>query len=488
MASANMDDVAFSSATQLAKLIRDRSASSLELLDHFIARIEKYNPRVNAIVVTDFDHARERAKAADRAVKLDEALGPLHGVPMTVKESFNMTGLPTTFGLPEFRNNIAHENALAVNRLIAAGAIIFGKTNVPRWLADSQSHNDIYGATGNPWDLDRSPGGSSGGAAAALAAGLTGLELGSDIAGSIRNPAHYCGVFAHKSTYGICPATGHALVPRIADGDISVIGPLARSAADLEVALRAIAGPDENMARAYTLHLPQPRKISLKDFRIAIVTDDPLAEVDAEVRGELEKLGEFLTREAQQVSFTARPDFDARALDAIYMCMVRAATAARLSEADFREASARARSTDLTPTDIVTKTLRGNTMSHREWSLLDEHRHGFRVAWNRFLSEFDVLLCPIAVTTAFPRTTIDIPVRTLQVNGRPVPYAEQFFWSGYGGLAYLPSTIAPIRTGAGGLPVGVQIIGRQYDDLTCIEFAKLLERHYRPFIAPPGYA
>jgi amidase len=483
-----MSDVAFSSAAELARMIRDRTTTSAELLDHYIARIERYDARVNAVVVRDFERARAKAVAADRALRSGASLGPLHGVPMTVKESFNVAGLPTTFGLPGHRDNIAAENALAVNRLVAAGAIVFGKTNVPPWLADSQTANAVYGTTGNPWDLGRAPGGSSGGAAAALAAGLTGLELGSDIAGSIRNPAHYCGVYGHKSTYGICPATGHALSPRIVDGDISVIGPLARSAGDLEIALRAIAGPGDIAGRAYTLRLPPPRCTDLREFRVAVVLDDPLAEVDGEVQDELKKLGDFLAGEKAQVSFTARPSFDARALDAIYMTMVRAATAARLSEADFNAASALARSTDLRATDIGTKTLRGNTMSHREWTLLDEERHKFRLTWERFFDDFDVLLCPIAVTTAFPQTTIEVAARTLQVNGRPVPYADQFFWSGYGGLAYLPATVAPIRKEGKGLPIGVQIIGRQYDDLTCIEFAKLLERHYRPFIAPPGYA
>jgi amidase len=483
-----MNEYAFLSATELAKLIRDGAVGSLELLERFVARIERYNPQVNAIVVMDLHRAREQAQAADRAVKAGLALGPLHGVPMTVKESFGVIGLPTTFGLPGFRNNIATENALAVDRLSAAGAIIFGKTNVPPWLADSQSANKIHGATGNPWNLERSPGGSSGGAAAALAAGLTGLELGSDIAGSIRNPAHYCGVFGHKPTYGICPATGHGLTPHIADADISVIGPLARSAADLEIALRAIAGPDEIAARAFSFSLPPARKNSLRDFRVAIVADDPRAEVDNEVQRELEKLGEFLGREKAQVSFAARPDFDARDLDAIYMTMVRAATATRLSDAEFAEASARARATDLRATDIATKTLRGNTLSHRDWIVLNETRHEFRLAWHRFFAEFDLLLCPIAVTAAFPRTAIDVSIRSFTVNGKQVPYTDQLFWAGYGGLTYLPATVAPIGTTAEGLPVGVQIIGPQYEYLTCIEFARLLERHYRPFIAPPGYA
>jgi amidase len=483
-----MTEPAFLGATELAQRIRAKEIGSRELLEHFVSRIEKYNPRVNAVVTIDLGRARAEAAAADRAVGAGGPLPPLHGVPMTVKESFSVAGLPTTWGLLDYKDNIATADALAVERLRRAGAIIFGKTNVPPWLADSQSANPIYGATGNPWDLERSPGGSSGGAAAALAAGLTGLELGSDIAGSIRNPAHYCGVFGHKATYGICPARGHGLTPKIADADISVIGPLARSAADLAVALEAIAGPDDSAAAAYALRLPAPRKRRLGDFRVALMVTHPLAEVDQAVADQLTQLGAFLATAGVELDENARPRFDPRALDALYMCMVRAATATRLSDEAFAEAAALARQSDLSAVDIATKTLRGNTLSHREWIELDERRHEFRLAWNAFFDAFDVMLCPIAVTAAFPRTGLDIPSRTFRVNGKDQPYSDQFFWAGYGGLAYLPATVAPIGHTPDGLPVGVQIIGPQYGDLTCIEFAKLLEREYYRFAPPPGYA
>jgi amidase len=196
---------------------------------------------------------------------------------MTVKESFDVIGLPTTWGLTELKENIPTANALAVDRLLAAGAVIFGKTNAPVLLADSQSYNPVYGTTNNPWDTSRTPGGSSGGAAAALAAGLTGLELGSDIGGSIRNPAHYCGVFGHKPTYGIAPPRGQALYGNVATSDISVIGPLARSAEDLTLALDIVAGPDPVEAAVWRLDLAAPRGKALTDYRIAVMLDDPIA-------------------------------------------------------------------------------------------------------------------------------------------------------------------------------------------------------------------
>jgi amidase len=480
-------DPAYLSATAMAAAIRGGTATSRGLLEHMIARMEKYNPAVNAIIVTDLPAARVRADAADAAVRTGAKLGPLHGVPMTVKESFNVAGLPTTFGLPPYRNNIAKKNALAIDRLLAAGAVIFGKTNVPPWLADSQSTNEIYGATGNPWNLERSPGGSSGGSAAALAAGMTGLELGSDIAGSIRNPAHYCGVFGHKPTFGICPATGHSLEEKGSDNDIAVIGPLARSADDLELALNVIAGPDGANAKAWSLKLPPPRHTALKDFRVAIVCTDEMAEVDQEIQDQFLKLGEYLRNQGATVSLTARPAFSTRDLDAIYMSMVRAATSTRLNDADFAAAAERARSTDFSQINFVNKTLRGNTMPHREWILTDDRRHAIRHAWNSFFDGFDILLCPIAVNEAFPRTTLEIRDRTFTVNGHAVPYSDQLFWSGYSGLAYLPSTVAPVGLTKAGLPVGVQIVSAQYEDLTTIHFARLLEQHYRRFQPPPGY-
>src|SRR5205823_5381876 len=246
-----MADVSFRSAKQLAALIRARKIGCLELLDAYLARVEKYNPRLNAIVVTDVDGARRRARAADVALKKGRPWGPLHGVPMTIKESYDVVGMPTTWGLPELKDNHPPRNAVAVDRLLQAGVVLLGKTNVPLLLADWQSYNAVYGTTNNPWDLGRTPGGSSGGSAAALAAGLTGFDAGSDIGSSIRNPAHYCGVFGHKPTWGIVPPRGQALPGRVAPADISVIGPMGRSAEDLEIGLGVMAGPDETDTAGY---------------------------------------------------------------------------------------------------------------------------------------------------------------------------------------------------------------------------------------------
>src|SRR3984885_9756550 len=270
-------DPTFLSATQLADFVRSRKIGALELLDHYIARVERLDPRINAVVVRDFERARTRARTLDQQ---QDRSAKLFGVPMTIKESFNIAGLPTTFGAPAHRNSIATSNALAVDRLLDAGVVLFGKTNAPLMLADWQSYNEIDGTTNNPWNLALSPGGPSGGSAAALAAGLTGIEAGSDIGSSIRNPAHYCGVWGHKPTWGICPPLGQSLGGNVAQADISVIGPLARSAEDLTLALDVMAGavPIET---GWKLELPPPRATSLKGLRVAVMTDHPLSEVDA---------------------------------------------------------------------------------------------------------------------------------------------------------------------------------------------------------------
>ncbi len=258
--------LAFESATTLVKKIKSKEISSRELTDMYIGRIEKYDPELNAVPVHNFERARAAADAADAALAKGEDLGPLHGIPMTIKEAYNVEGLPTTWGLPPFADNIAQTDAQVVKRLKGAGAHFMGLSNVPANLADFQSYNDIYGTTHNPWDLTRTPGGSSGGSAAALAAGLTALESGSDIGGSIRNPAHYCGVYGHKPTWGIVPSQGHALPGMLASPDIAVLGPLARSAEDLALSMDIVAGADPMSSGGWTLTLPKPIKTKLSEF------------------------------------------------------------------------------------------------------------------------------------------------------------------------------------------------------------------------------
>jgi amidase len=483
-----MTDLHFRSAKQLAADIRRGKVGCLEALDAFLRRMDRFNPGLNAIVVTDVEGARRRAKQADAALRKGKVWGPLHGVPMTIKESYDVAGMPTTCGLPALKDNVAPKNALAVDRLLAAGAVLFGKTNVPAWLADWQSYNDIYGTTGNPWDLSRTPGGSSGGSAAALAAGLTGFEAGSDIGSSIRNPAHYCGVYGHKPTYAIVPPRGQGLPGRVAQGDISVIGPLGRSAEDLALGLSVMAGADEIDGAGWRLDLPAPRKKALRDFKVAVMLTDPASAVDQEVQTRLQALADFLAKQKAKVSHTARPDIDTGEAHRTYVFLLRAATAGRQTAEEFRRNAEIAR--ELAPDDqrYYARMMRASTTSHRDWLAANETRHRMRWRWAEFFREWDVLLCPAAASAAFPHDHEgERHERTIVVNGRRVPTTDQLFWAGYSGMAHLPSTVAPCGFTPGGLPVGVQIVGPQHGDRTCIELARLLEREFQGFVPPPDY-
>lgn len=479
----------FQTAKQLANAVRKKKIGCLELLDLYLKRVETYNPELNAIIATDIEGARKRAKAADKAVKKAAKLGPLHGVPMTVKESFDVTGFPTTWGDPAFKDTVARQNSLVAQRMIDAGVTLFGKTNVPLNLADWQSYNEVYGSTNNPWDLARTPGGSSGGSGAALAAGLTGIEAGSDIGASIRNPAHYCGVWGHKPTWGVVSPRGHALNGNVTHGDISVVGPMARGAEDLEIAMNVMAGPDAIDGRGWKLSLPRPKKEKLRDFKVAVLLSDPNAEVDHTVQAEIQKLADFLAKKKVKVSDKARPAFDTAELSDVYIRMLRAATSARLSDELYEKAVADAASLPADDMSYFAQMQRGNSLSHRTWLRLNEKRHRMRLAWDEFFKDYDVMLCPVAVTAAFPHDQKGLRhLRTIVVNNKKVPVVDQIFWAGYSGVTLLPVTAAPIGQTDDGLPIGVQIIGPQYADYSTIAFAKLLEKEYRGFVPPPSYA
>ena len=321
---------------------------------------------------------------------------------MTVKESYDVVGMPTTWGAPELKDNRPSRNALAVDRLLGVGVVLFGKSNVPLMLADWQSYNAVYGSTNNPWDLGRTPGGSSGGSAAALAAGLTGIEAGSDIGASIRNPAHYCGVFGHKPTFGIVPPRGQALPGRVAQPDIAVIGPLARSADDLALGLSAMAGADEIDGAGWQLRLPAPRRKQLREYKVAVMLTDPSSEVDQEVQDRLQALADFLAKKKARVSDRARPDIDTGEADRVYIQLLRSATSGRQTDDELAKNLEIARR--LAPGDesYYARMMRGNTLLHRDWLAFDEARHKMRWKWHAFFEEWDLLLCPPAASAAFP--------------------------------------------------------------------------------------
>ncbi len=483
-----MTDIAFAPAERLASLVRQKKIGCVELLDHYLARLEKHNPAVNAVIVTDIPNARKRAKAADRALAKGDVWGPFHGVPMTVKEAFDVAGLPTSWGVPHLKHAIATTNAVAVDRWLAAGAVIFGKTNVPMYLSDGQSFNANYGVTSNPWNLGCTPGGSSGGAAAALAAGLTGIEIGSDIASSIRNPAHCCGVYGHKPTFGLCPTRGHTLMGRMTPDDINVIGPLARSAVDLEPALNVMAGPDEIEAGAGKIALPASRKKELRDFKVGVILNDPACEVDQEIQDAIQRLADFLAKKKCKVSDRARPDIDLTRVMHVFAVLLRGATSHGQTDEQVAEHLKTLQALGPDDQSAQARVARGTTLYHREWHALDEERTRMRWKWHDYFKQYDLLLCP-SFPIAAHRHIHDVPVyqRTYQVNGKAVTHSQQIFWAGLSGVAYLPSTAVPIGFTRSGLPIGVQIVGPHFGDRTTLHFARLLEQEFHGFVPPPGY-
>jgi amidase len=451
-----MTQLAFQSALDIARRLRRRELGAVECLEYFCRRVERYNPSVNAVVALDRERALVRARRADELIVRGQILGPLHGVPVTVKESFDLAGHPTTWGDPALRDNIAPQDDLVVQRLEAAGAIVFGKTNVPFRLMDFQTYNDIYGVTNNPWDLTRVPGGSSGGSAAAVAAGMTVVEVGSDIAGSIRFPAHYCGVYGHKPTYNLVGATRGAAPGTIVGHDLSVAGPLARSAEDLAAALRCLTGPNQFELPVWQPTLPEPGK-TLKEYRVAVWSHDARVAVAGEISDRCQAVADSLAKLGATVSDTARPAFDTAQATKLYRQLLEAAV------------------------DPECK------LKHREWLQLNNERAKLRLLWREFFKEWDVVIAPVATTVAFPHDHSRIQGRTLQLDGKTVPYFQQIFWPALPTLSYLPSTAFPTGLGRQGLPIGLQAFGNAYDDLLLIDFVRQLAREIGGFVPPPGF-
>ena len=482
------DRPGYRTAGDLAAALAQREVSARELLDLAIARIEALDGKINAVVVRDFDRARAAADAADTALARGERR-PLLGVPMTVKEQFNVAGLPTTWGDPKFKDWRPDTDALAVARLKAAGAIIIGKTNVPLGLTDWQSYNEVYGTTNNPWDLSRTPGGSSGGAAAALAAGFVPLELGSDIGGSLRAPAHFCGVFAHKPSLDLVPqrGSGPPRTPAIAvRGDLAVAGPMARSAADLALELEVLAGPDElSDGIGYKLALPPPRQQKLEDIRVLVIDTHPLCPTASSIRAALNNLAERLSKRGCQVVRESPKSPDLALTTQIYFELLAAFSGVDLPPALREQAEAAAKSLSAEDQSLFACTLRGLTMNHVDWVRKSRIRSGLRARWQALFEDIDVVLCPAMPTLAFPHDHGPQMKRQLDIDGQKVPYSDQKAWIGVATLTGLPATAAPIGRSESGLPIGVQIIGGYLDDRTTIAFAGMIEREFGGFVLPP---
>ncbi len=481
--------VCLQSATDQAAAVASKEISAAELLDATIERYERLNPAINAVVATQVDVARVRAAEADAATAAGQSWGPLHGVPMTIKEAWDWVGSASTSGHPDLSEWRPERNSQAIDRLLDAGAIIYGKTNLPVSMADWQTFNPVYGTTSNPWNTDMIPGGSSGGAAAALAAGLTALELGSDIGASIRNPAHYCGVFGHKPTFGLVPMAGHGNPCSPTLIDIGVGGPMARYASDLTLGLDIVAGAGGLDARGWNLDLPEPRKTRPDQIRAAVmlesdccvVQDDELTEQLAATVAALGELG-------VQLDFVARPDVDLERAHHTYLMLLRGATGAEYPADAYEAQAEHAARYEQGDRDYQAISAAGTRMSHWQWARYHRQREDDRLAWDAFFDDYDVLLCPTAATAAYPHDHGgERADRTIPVNGGQQPTTDQLFWAGLSCGVYLPGTVAPAGLTASGLPCGLQIVTGHLRDREGIAFAELMERELDGYQTPPGY-
>ena len=488
-AATRSSDRALRPATELVAALRHGKVSSRELLDLYLERIERLNAAVNAVVTLDVERACKAANAADAARARGETLGPLHGLPMTIKDTLETAGLRTTAGAAMLASHVPARDSVVAARLRAAGAVIFGKTNTPTFAGDVQTYNPVFGVTRNPYDTSRSSGGSSGGSAVAMAMALSGAEVGSDIGGSIRNPAHYCGIYGHKPTHGIIPSRGHLPPPPggLADYDLGVMGPMTRSADDLALLLDVLAGPDEWLGKAWRLELPSPRRKALREYRVAAWLDDPFCPVDAEVRALGEATVEALRKAGVEVDDRARPVPDLAAVHYAYEKLLWPILSGGMSPEEASGLAQMAEAARPADTSELVRFARAVTVRHRDWLGVDEERQQLRARWEEFFGRFDVLLCPITPTAAIPHDHEGtVLTRTIRVNGEPRPYTDQVVWAGLVTTALLPSTCAPVGRTKAGLPVGLQIVGPYLEDRTTIEFAARLADVIGGYAPPPG--
>lgn len=491
-AMANVTGSAFSSAVDLLGSLERKEVAARELLEAHLDRVDAYNPTYNIVVDRTVEAARTAASAVDEARARGDEVGRLAGLPMTIKDAFEVVGMKATCGMTELAGHVPDRDADAVARLRAAGAVIYGKTNVPAGAANWQTSNAVYGLTRNPWDPDRTVGGSSGGSAASVAAGFSPLELGSDIAGSIRVPSHFCGVFGHKPSYGIVSVRGHIPPPPggLLTVPLGVAGPIARSAADLELALDVLAGPNELDATGWRLELPPSRHDRLADFRVGIWLGGGSYPLDDAYREALERFADDLRSAGVRVAETPPPFEPVEAYDVFVRTLFAIIGAPAPEEGAALRALAAA-----DETGYAERLGGAMATSLGEWfGLLERREHLFR-GFAGFFADVDVLLCPAAVVVAFPHDIDerDGPhstqlARRLTVSGTRIPYFDNFTWPSIATCSNLPATVMPTGRFVDGLPAGVQIIGPHLEDRTTLRFAALVEGELGGFTAPSALA
>jgi amidase len=454
-------------------------------------RIEAHNPKVNAVVTVAAEQALARADEADAARARGENWGPLHGVPCTVKDLADTAGIRTTSGSLEFKDHVPEKDDAIVARLRRSGAVILGKTNTPEFGNDYQTYNDVFGTTNNPWNPERTSGGSSGGCAAALASGLTYLSLGSDMGGSIRCPAHFCGVYGHRPTLNVIPG---GVSGSIDGSPISTDGPLARSAKDLHLAMEILGGPAGELALAYQWKMPPPRRTRLKEYRLGFMLDDALCPVTPEVLSVLAKTIEALRKEGVSLDEGWPEGVTPSQQQLTYIRYREFLSAGRAEDEDMEELRRIAASGD------------GSERSIRAWAWTVPQKHyrqtvrdrvALRTAWQAYFQTHDAFLLPVCFTTAFPHDHTMAPerlagggqfdARVIPTSRGPRPYLDYRFWPGFSSLTGLPATSAFAGLASDGLPVGIQVLGPYLEDATPIDVATKIGDVIGGFQAPPGF-
>ena len=473
------------SARELLRMLAEREISSVELLEHFLERNDALHPQINAIVTLDIERAVASANASDQRRMANEDVGELDGLPMTIKDAIAVAGVRSTGGAIELEHHVPERDAEVVTKVRDAGAVIFGKTNLPRWSGDVQAFNEIFGTTNNPWNLDCGPGGSSGGASAAIASGLTALDIGTDIGGSVRLPAHFAGVCGHKPSFGVVSQIGYIdhVSYGLSEADVNVFGPLARTVGDLELLFDVIRGPRDEASGGWRLALPDARGTA-KELRVAAWLDDPDCPVSNAVSGVLDDAVAAMESDGISIDRSARPAVPFNDVREVGLPLISAAVSPGRTEEE--QAALQKLATDSSASPTMRMRARASTISHREWLLLTEKRDTNRLLWADFFADFDVVLAPVAFVPAFEHQHDGILyTRTLTVDGTTRPYADLIVWTSQFGYVYLPSTVVPVGWTDDGRPVGIQVVGPYLGDRTTLEFARYLETLLGGYRVPP---
>ena len=477
----------FSTAQELSLALNRNELSAEELLMATVERIDAINPTVNAIVAIDVDAARKAARESDQRRAANVVCGPLDGIPMTVKDSIAVEGFPATSGFPPLADYRPISDAPSVSRLRRAGVTIVGKSNLSTMASDFQCDNPLFGTTHNPWNPEMTSGGSSGGAAAALATGMIPLELGSDIGGSVRQPAHFCGLYAHKPTFELYPQLGHVPPPPgiMSIADMGVLGPMARSAQDLKLALEALLFEEESTWRGRWIpNVPPCRFKRLSEARIAVWSDDDASPVDRATSDMMEMVAARLEKAGATIDRYARPFSHLTEVADAYFQLLMPILLGSYEPHELEVMSARSPNAK-----FVKLICAGRQQTSASMAQAKEVQARAISSWRAFFERFDALICPVAPQAAFPHN-LSLPSveRELVVEGRHYPYWDHVIWSGaLANFAYLPATARPITFTSAGLPMGIQIVGPYLEDRTPIHAAELMDDLFGGFVRPPRF-